>query len=137
MSDRSVEDEELLNLTADIVTAYLHKNVVSQSSLSQIISVVHSGLSNLGQQPAQFQAIAVKPAVAVQKSVKAEAVTCLECGLSFKTIRRHLRVSHQLTPEAYRARWALPESYPMTAPHYAEKRARLARQMGFGQTAKV
>ncbi len=41
-----------------------------------------------------------------------------------------------MTPEEYRAKWDLPETYPMVAPNYAAKRSALAKGMGLGQSRK-
>jgi len=41
-----------------------------------------------------------------------------------------------MTPEEYRAKWGLPNDYPMVAPSYAEARSNLAKKMGLGQQRK-
>lgn len=38
-----------------------------------------------------------------------------------------------MAPEQYRAKWGLPNDYPMVAPAYAEARSNLAKSMGLGQ----
>lgn len=135
MLDLEGQNEEMITLTADIVCAYVQKNVVPQSALTDLISSVHGALAGLGHTPEAPAAFVAEPAVPVKKSVKPEAISCLECGKSFKSIRRHLNASHSLTPEEYREKWSLPVSYPMTAPAYAEERSRLAKEMGLGQKA--
>jgi predicted transcriptional regulator len=77
-----------------------------------------------------------KPAVSVRKSVQDDQITCLECGGSFKSLKRHLTTHHSLSPEEYREKWDLPADYPMVAPAYAEARSRLAKEMGLGQRRK-
>ena len=57
---------------------------------------------------------------------------CLDDGKRFKSLKRHLRTTYNLTPEQYRAKWGLPASYPMVAPNYAAARSELAKQMGLG-----
>ncbi len=42
-----------------------------------------------------------------------------------------------MTPDEYRAKWVLPESYPTVAANYAAKRSELAKGMGLGQTRKA
>jgi len=61
---------------------------------------------------------AIEPAVPVEDSVTDEYIVCLEDGQCFKSLRRHLRRSHNMTPDEYRARWSLPIQYPMVAPGY-------------------
>jgi predicted transcriptional regulator len=60
-------------------------------------------------------------------------IVCLEDGLKFKSLKRHLRTSYDMTPEQYRAKWGLPHDYPMVAPDYAEHRSRLAKAIGLGR----
>ena len=48
-------------------------------------------------------------------------------------LKRHLRTAHGLTPEAYRAKWDLPGTYPMVAPDYAKTRSRMAKASGLGR----
>jgi predicted transcriptional regulator len=39
-----------------------------------------------------------------------------------------------VTVDQYRAKWALPSTYPMVAPNYAETRSNLAKKMGLGRS---
>ncbi|MBW9053662.1 MucR family transcriptional regulator [Rhizobium mesosinicum] len=129
--------ELLVELTADIVAAYVSNHVVPVSDLANLISDVHSALSNTSA-PQQVAAVVEKqkPAVSVRKSVQDEQITCLECGGNFKSLKRHLMTHHNLAPEEYREKWDLPADYPMVAPAYAEARSRLAKEMGLGQRRK-
>jgi hypothetical protein len=38
-----------------------------------------------------------------------------------------------MTPADYRAKWGLPNDYPMVAPAYAAKRSELAKSLGLGR----
>jgi predicted transcriptional regulator len=129
--------ELLVELTADIVAAYVSNHVVPVGDLANLISDVHSALSNTSTpQPALAVVEKQKPAVSVRKSVQDEQITCLECGGNFKSLKRHLMTHHSLSPEEYREKWDLPVDYPMVAPAYAEARSRLAKEMGLGQRRK-
>ena len=123
---------DLADLTAHIVGAYVSKNALSTADLPRLIADVHAALSGLGQ-PATPEAEQRTPAVPVRRSVQQEAITCLECGKKFKSLKRHLMANHGLTPEDYRSRWSLPYDYPMVAPAYSEIRAHLARAAGLGR----
>jgi predicted transcriptional regulator len=129
--------ELLAELTADIVAAYVSNHVVPVSELSGLIADVHSALSNTSS-PAPVVAVVEKqkPAVSVRKSLQDEQLTCLECGGTFKSLKRHLMTHHGLSPEEYREKWDLAADYPMVAPAYAEARSRLAKEMGLGQRRK-
>ena len=75
----------------------------------------------------------LKPAVPIKRSVTAEYIVCLEDGLKFKSLKRHLRTRYNMTPDQYREKWGLPPDYSMVAPNYAAARSQLAKQMGLGQ----
>ena len=127
----------LVELTAEIVAAYVSNHVVPVAELSTLIADVHSALN--GTNSPTPVAVAVekpKPAVSVRKSVQDDQITCLECGGTFKSLKRHLMTHHTLSPEEYREKWDLPADYPMVAPAYAEARSRLAKEMGLGQRRK-
>lgn len=127
----------LVELTADIVAAYVSNHVVPVSDLAHLISDVHSALSGTSVPiPAAAVVEKQKPAVSVRKSVQDDQITCLECGGSFKSLKRHLMTHHSLSPEDYREKWDLQADYPMVAPAYAEARSRLAKEMGLGQRRK-
>ena len=64
---------------------------------------------------------AENPAVPPADSVGEGYLVCLEDGKRFKSLHRHLKSAHGLTPEAYRDKWGLPADYPMTAPAAPEK----------------
>ncbi len=126
-----------IELTADIVSAYLANNTVSAGEIPSLISDIHSALVKVsaGQDiPVVFEP--AKPAVPVKKSITNDFIICLEDGKKFKSLKRHLRTAYNMSPEQYREKWGLPQDYPMVAPNYAEARSKLAKQMGLGQKRK-
>jgi len=127
----------LVELTAEIVAAYVSNHVVPVAELSTLIGDVHAALNNTNSPVPVIVAVEKpKPAVSVRKSVQDDQITCLECGGTFKSLKRHLMTHHSLSPEEYREKWDLPADYPMVAPAYAEARSRLAKEMGLGQRRK-
>jgi len=128
----------LVVLTTDIVSAYVTNHVVPVGELPELIASVHGALLRTGNGQGEIEAKGEpkKPAVPIKKSVTNEKITCLECGKDFKSLKRHLTTHHGLTPEQYKAEWALPSDYPMVAPSYAEKRSALARESGLGQNRR-
>ena len=127
----------LVELTADIVAAYVGNHVVPVSELPSLIADVHAALNNTTQPAAAVEAPVVaekpKPPVPVKKSVQPDYIICLEDGQKFKSLKRHLRTQYNMTPEEYREKWGLPADYPMVAPNYAKARSQLAKDMGLGQ----
>lgn len=129
------DNADLLQLTARIVIAHVTNNAVATSDLQGLIGSVYSSLSQIGSQleAAQEQ----KPAVSVRASIKPDHLVCLEDGGKYKSLKRHLRSAHDLTPESYRAKWGLPTSYPMVAPSYTAIRKGLAVQHGLGRKPRA
>ncbi|RVD57458.1 transcriptional regulator [Mesorhizobium sp. M2D.F.Ca.ET.185.01.1.1] len=127
----------LIELTADIVSAYVSKNPVPVASLPELIESVNSSLSKIGQ-PAEPEKPAQAPAVNPKRSVFPDYIICLEDGKKFKSLRRHLDVHFGMTPDEYRQKWGLKSDYPMVAPNYAAQRSALAKSSGLGRkpTAK-
>ncbi len=126
--------ENLLALTADIVTAHVSNNDVAAADLPELIARVHGALAGLGVQAEPEPELT--PAVSIRASVKPDHLVCLEDGKKFQTLKRHLRVDHGLTPDEYRAKWGLPADYPMTARNYSERRQALAKELGLGRKPK-
>lgn len=132
MADTSSE-RSLLELTAQIVAAYIGNNSVPSGEIANLIGQVHTALTRVVGVPAAAPADAAKPAVPVRRSIASDYIVCLEDGKKFKSLRRHLRTQYDMTPEQYREKWGLPPDYPMVAPNYAAARSQLAKQMGLGQ----
>lgn len=128
-------DLALVETAADIVSAYVSNNSVTPADLVGLIAQVHTALSALGDEPVALPATPPVPAVSIKKSITPEYLVCLEDGLQFKSLKRHLNSKYNLTPDQYRSRWSLPSDYPMVAPAYAERRSALAKSMGLGRKA--
>src|ERR1700752_4493611 len=122
-----------LELTADIVSAYVSNNTVSASDIPNLINQVHLALLRVSGGQNETQPEPLKPAISVKKSITPEYIVCLEDGKKFKSLKRHLRTQYNMTPEQYREKWQLRADYPMVAPNYAAARSQLAKQMGLGQ----
>jgi predicted transcriptional regulator len=132
MSDNTANGN-FIELTAEIVSAYVSNNTVPAGEISSLINQVHAALSRVSGKPAEGPAEPLKPAVSVKKSITPEFIICLEDGKKFKSLKRHLRTQYNMTPEQYREKWGLGTDYPMVAPNYAAARSQLAKQMGLGQ----
>jgi predicted transcriptional regulator len=122
-----------MQLTANIVSAYVSNNTVASAEIPNLIAQVYSALMRISSGQTAPPAEPLKPAVAVKRSVTPEYIVCLEDGKKFKSLKRHLRTQYGITPEQYREKWGLPPDYPMVAPNYAAARSQLAKQMGLGQ----
>jgi predicted transcriptional regulator len=119
------------SLVARIVRSYVVRNALSPGELSNLITTVHRSLTDLG---APVPQPASTPAVAVNRSYGRDFVICLECGRRGVMLRRHLTVSHGLSPREYRSKWGLKDTHPIVAPAYAARRSTLAKQLGLGHS---
>ena len=127
-----IDNETLITLTSDIVSAHVSANSVSVEEVPQLISSVFTALAGLGVDGANEEEPA-DPAVSIRASVKKEHIVCLDCGKKMKMLKRHLSTEHDMSPEEYRQRWNLPSDYPMVTPAYAETRRDLAVKIGLGR----
>ncbi|MGQ2907378.1 MAG: MucR family transcriptional regulator [Aliihoeflea sp.] len=127
----AVEPERLLELTTQIVCAYVSHNPVPASEVSGLIGSVHRSISAQGKAIAPEQQL--EPAVPIRKSVTPDYIISLEDGRKFRTLSRHLMARYGMTPEQYRRKWGLPDDYPMVAPNYAVERSKIAKSMGLGR----
>ena len=149
-------NRQILALSAQIVAAHAGHNLVGIDALPQVIRNVYNTLSDLSP-PGTRAGMAVQHTkhepthmghdhsghnhnhvhnVYVHstygQTVFSDHLICMEDGLSMKMLKRHLLTVHGMTPDEYRAKWGLPESYPMVAKEYAQLRSSLALQSGLG-----
>ncbi|MBV1706533.1 MAG: MucR family transcriptional regulator [Hyphomicrobiales bacterium] len=133
MTDQTSSDM-LVELTADIVSAYVSNNSVPSSEVPALIEGIHAAMCRLGSKsPEPVVLEPQKPAVQPKKSISNDYLICLEDGKKFKSLKRHLRTHYNLSPDEYREKWGLGADYPMVAPNYAKARSLLAKEMGLGQ----
>jgi len=131
MRDDQRNDEEILKLVTEIVSAYVSKNPVAAEDLPNVIKSVHATLG--GFQGSDSAGLARPPAVPVKKSVTPDYIVCLEDGRKLKMLKRYLRARYDMSPEEYRRRWGLAPDYPMVAPIYAQRRSDFAKKIGLGK----
>jgi predicted transcriptional regulator len=129
----TIADGNFIQLTAQIVSAYVSNNSVPATDIPALINQVHSALTRVLAGQVETPAEPLRPAVSIKRSITPEYIVCLEDGKKFKSLKRHLRTQYNMTPEQYREKWGLTPDYPMVAPNYAAARSQLAKQMGLGQ----
>lgn len=130
-------DERQLILTAQIVTAYVARNPLQHSALPGLIETVYRSLQGqpapppppLPPTPEEARQLALR----IRQSISTDYLICLEDGQRVTMLKRYLAARYQLTPQAYRQKWDLPQDYPMVAPAYAARRSELAKASGLGR----
>lgn len=128
----AVDPMPSVELTSEIVSAYVANNSVPVAELSSLIESVHQALSRIAMPRSNDAQLDAKPAVNPKKSVFEDYIVCLDDGKKFKSLKRHLHLLG-MTPDEYRQKWNLPSDYPMVAPGYARQRSELAKAIGLGQ----
>jgi predicted transcriptional regulator len=129
------EENDRVEYTVEIVSAYVANNSVSPEELQELISQVYATLAGLGiADPVKPET--PKPVVPINKSITPDYIICLEDGKRLKMMKRHLKTAYNMTPEEYRARWGLPVTYPMVSPNYAQQRSKLAKEIGLGNSGR-
>ena len=125
--------QNFVELTGDIVSAYVAANNMQRSELPGLIADVHMALTNLGK-PAS-ESLRAEPLVPIKQTIKPDYIISLEDGRRYKSMKRHLS-SRGITPVQYREKWGLRPDYPMVAPNYSKARSELAKALGLGQARK-
>ena len=124
---------DLKTLTAEVVASYIEKNNVAAEDLAALIGRVHGALGALGQtETAELEPTRKLTAAQIRRSISQDALISFEDGKPYRTLKRHLAL-RGLTPAGYRAKWGLPDDYPVTAPSYSAQRSAMARMVGLGR----
>lgn len=106
-----LDNNELIELAAEIVSAYVSNNSVPAADLPALINDVYNALTKVGTVPAEIVVEPAKPAVSPKKSVFPDYIICLEDGKKFKSLKRHLRTQYNMSPEQYREKWEIGRAH--------------------------
>lgn len=126
---------DMIELTADVVGAFVGNNKVAVGDLPALIKSVHTALSAIGSPVTAAEsapAVTQPTAAQIRKSITPDALISFEDGRPYKTLKRHL-TTQGMTIAEYKAKWGLPKDYPTTAPSYSEARSAMAKALGLGQ----
>jgi predicted transcriptional regulator len=128
-----MDKKALLELTTDIVSAHASVNEMGKEELLEELQSVFQKLLSLGGSEGEEGAVVsgeLKPAVPVNKAFGADKVVCLVCGKGFTTLKKHIAVSHQMTPKEYRKAFGIPTKTPLVARKYSEAKRKIAQEKG-------
>jgi predicted transcriptional regulator len=139
MDQQPESRDKLVEMTSNIVSSYVANNQLGVDAVPGLVESVFKILDRLVSQKTNGANGSAEerpqPAVPIKRSVHRHAITCLECGGSFKSLRRHLSVRHGMSIQDYRSRWDLPGNYPFVAPEYAAVRSQFAKKIGLGRAS--
>jgi predicted transcriptional regulator len=128
-----ISEQEMLRMTADLVSAYIGHNPIPAAKIPDVIKMVFGSLTTLNRFPQA--ANGARPPIAIRRSVTPDYIVCLENGRKLKMLKRHLRSTYNMSVDQYRQKWGLPADYPMVAPNYARQRSAFAKRIGLGRRA--
>jgi predicted transcriptional regulator len=128
------EENNLVQLTAEIVESMLAGNKVSTSEIPALISSTYAALAGLGASAPEPEAEKPRGAVSIKASIKPDGLVSMIDGKKYQTLRRHI-TRHGYTPESYREAFGLPRDYPLTSARYSELRRGMAQKIGLGRKA--
>ena len=121
----------ILASATEVICAYVRS--YADIPLSGVIDAIHQVCAAFGVEAPQLTGAPsrVLTPQEIKDSITAEHLTSFEDGKRYRTLKRHL-AGRGLTPAQYRAKWGLPNNYPMVAPAYSLRRSELAKASGLG-----
>lgn len=126
------DDERVVDQTARIVKAYLTGNTLSPHGLTELLLEVGDTIGLMHQRQRNPGGHHRPTRQEIRDSIREEFLISFEDGKPYHMLRRHL-TKCGLSVEQYKAKWGLPDDYPMVAPFYTRKRADLAKQTQLGR----
>jgi predicted transcriptional regulator len=130
----------LLEMVTEIVVRNVKTTPMTKDQLIKDIKEVYAALAALEKgddEDITVEFIAVdeklKPLMSAKKSIGRNAITCLICGESMKTLARHLTSKHDMKPGAYRKQFGIPRTQALAAKAYSESRKQMALDSGLGE----
>ena len=123
---------DFIELTADIVSAYVSKNSVRPGDMPELLASVHAAIAGLSKGSTPEAPAVDKPTPSqIRKSITPDALISFIDGKPYKTLKRHV-TGNGMTIEQYRERYGLPRDYPMVTASYSAQRSELAKSAGLG-----
>lgn len=155
---QTVDGARLLTGMAEIVSAYAARNKLTPRELVEAITHVAQALASV-------QHATIAPEVStpltpeelvtairlgridgskprpltraeIAASIQDKYLISFENGLPYSMLRRHL-TTMGMTPDEYRAKWGLPEDYPVVALHLTRRRHVHAKSMTLGSHERL
>ena len=134
------ENERLRELVAEVAAAYFSNSHISPSDIPSVVNQIATRLQSVGSAGAEAGSAEETPAAEkltaaqIRKSITPDGLLSFEDNKPYKTLRRHL-ATRGMSPEQYRAKWGLPNDYPMVSPNYSAARSQMAKNLGLGRKA--
>jgi len=123
----------ILALAKALTLALVQTGNVSVEDMQETLQKTHATLTALkGQEESSVSTAAPASRTAPvdwRKSITQHAVTCLECGQSFKQLpSRHLG-THELDSRSYRTKYGIPSTQPLAARATTARRRQVVQEI--------
>lgn len=125
-ANEGAQGQRILEATAGIIAAFVANNQIDSSALPGLIMDVQTSLRKI-MSPGHDERGPLVPAVPIKDSIRPDYLICLEDGRRVKMLKPYLLRQFGMTPDDYRNRWGLPQSYPMTPPNLSKQRSNLSK----------
>ncbi len=125
----------LLEMAKELVTEHIRIGQVSAEEAQSLLLNTHQTLLSL-QEAEMARAATPSPAASHaaiptnwRRTITKHTITCMECGRTFKNLSaRHLR-THDLDAQAYRTKYGIPRTQPLSARSATARRRELAQEI--------
>ena len=124
--------QSILEMAKDLVMAQITAGRLPSEDMQNALQQTYASLMAL---KAQEETGVVSPVQVPEaapdwrKSITRQAVTCLECGASYRQLsRRHLQ-DHDLDGRSYRTKYGIPRTQPLSARSVTAMRKTIAQRV--------
>lgn len=120
--------ESLLEMAKDLALAQIQAGHVTPDEMTSVLNATYETLQQLhASEPSLASNGPSTSPLDWKKSLTKHAVTCLECGATFRQLStRHLR-QHDLDGRSYRAKYGIPRTQPLSAREVLARRREIVR----------
>jgi len=119
--------DEHIKQALEIVKAQASFRTMNEEEISSMVHTLATTIKQL--MSGEFPAGPFGGADSASKQLSEKAVTCLECGKSFKLLTRRHLLSHNLTAEEYREKWGYPKDMPLVCKSLQRERRKKMKDM--------
>lgn len=130
------ETPNYLQLTAQVVAAFVSNNSVGSRDLPGVITSTYAALAAGAAAPEAADTEPSEPRkptpAEIRRSIQPDGLVSFEDGRTYKILKPHL-TKRGMTVGEYRTKWGLPADYPATAASHSAMRSAGAKERGFGR----
>ena len=118
--------DEHVKQALEIVKAQASFRTMSEEEISSMVRSLSTVIRQI--MSGESVAAVAAPDMTV-KQITEKAISCLECGKSFKLLTHRHLMSHGLTAEEYREKWGYPKDVPLVCKSLQRERRKKMKDM--------